>query len=124
MSRFHSQGKALLAARNHFSSRVRGSTISAIVIIMKRRANIHPGEILEQEFMTPVGMTVESLACSLGVSIDKVKGLLAGNEPITAEIAVGLGRTFKTTNDFWINLQSEYDKIQLTIEAQKLGLGY
>jgi len=91
---------------------------------MKRRANIDPGEILEQEFMTPVGMTVESLACSLGVSIDKVRALLVGTEPITAEIAIGLGRTFKTTMDFWINLQSEYDRIQLTIEAQNRELGH
>lgn len=90
---------------------MRASATYAIVIIMKRRANICPGEILEQEFMTPVGMTGESLAYSLGVSIDKVKGLLAGDEPITAEIASGLGRTFKTTSDFWINLQSEYDRI-------------
>lgn len=80
-------------------------------VIMNRRADICPGEVLEQEFMTPVGLPVESLACSLGVSIDKVKGLLAGDEPITAEIAVGLGRAFKTTSDFWINLQSEYDRI-------------
>ena len=69
--------------------------------------------------MTPVGMTVESLACSLGISVDKVKDLLAGEAPITPEIAIGLGRRFKTTNDFWINLQSEYDRIQRTIEAQK-----
>jgi addiction module HigA family antidote len=55
-------------------------------------------------------MTAEFLAFSLGIPIDRVKSLLAGDEPVTAELSAALARAFNTTSEFWLNLQAEHEE--------------
>ena len=75
----------------------------------KARIHIHPGEILKEEFLVPLGITANRLACSLGVPANRISAIINGDRGITAETAILLGRAFQTTPEFWINLQVHYD---------------
>ena len=70
---------------------------------------IHPGEILREEFMAPLGLNPNKLALSLHVNAPKVYGIVREERGISPEMALRLGRVFSTTPDFWLNLQSDYD---------------
>ena len=75
----------------------------------ERIANIHPGEILREEFLEPMGITAYRLAKSVDVSQTRIGEILDGKRSITADTALRLGRFFGTTAQFWINLQTRYD---------------
>ena len=70
---------------------------------------IHPGEILLQEFMKPMGITARQLAADIDVSPSRISELVNGTRPITADTALRLGLFFRMDPRFWLNLQSEYD---------------
>lgn len=70
---------------------------------------IHPGEILSEEFMKPLGLSQSKLARDLDVPIARVHDILRGRRGITADTALRLATYFRTTPDFWMNLQSRYD---------------
>lgn len=70
---------------------------------------IHPGEILQEDFLKPMGITGRQLAADLDVSPSRVSDILNGRRAITAETALRLGMFFKMEPRFWLNLQSEYD---------------
>ena len=70
---------------------------------------IHPGEILQEEFMEPLGMTQHKLAEALGVNVTRVNRIINGKSRITADTAMRLGRYFGTTPQLWLNLQTRYD---------------
>jgi addiction module HigA family antidote len=70
---------------------------------------IHPGEVLKEEFLVPLGISVNRLATSLGVPASRVYAILNGNRGVTAELAILLARVFQTTPEFWINLQTHHD---------------
>ena len=70
---------------------------------------IHPGEILREEFMVPLGLTANALAIHLRVSAPTVNELVRERKGITPEIALRLGQFFRTTPELWINLQARYD---------------
>ena len=70
---------------------------------------IHPGEILLEEFMKPLGITARKLAADIDVSPSRISELVNGNRPITADTALRLGLFFGMNPRFWLNLQSEYD---------------
>ena len=70
---------------------------------------IHPGEILLEDFMKPMGITARQLAADIDVSPSRISEIVHGRRPITADTALRLGLFFSMEPRFWINLQSEYD---------------
>lgn len=75
----------------------------------ERLPSVHPGEILREEFMQPLGPTVDRMASDLGVPARRVSKILDGHGAITADIALRLARYFNTSGRLWMNLQSQYD---------------
>ena len=70
---------------------------------------IHPGEILLEEFMKPMHITARQLAADIDVPPSRISDIVNGNRPITADTALRLGLFFKMEERFWVNLQAEYD---------------
>jgi len=69
----------------------------------------HPGEILLEDFMKPMGITARQLAADIDVSPSRISEIVHGSRPITADTALRLGLFFSMEPLFWLNLQSEYD---------------
>ena len=74
-----------------------------------RLAPVHPGEVLRDEFLTPMALSVYRLAQALKVSRPRLNDLVLGRRGVTVDTALRLGRYFGTTPEFWINLQTRYD---------------
>jgi addiction module HigA family antidote len=70
---------------------------------------IHPGEILREDFMKPARLTAHRLAMALHVPATRIAEIIHERRAITADTAIRLGRYFKTTPRFWLNLQTAYD---------------
>jgi antitoxin HigA-1 len=81
-------------------------------------APIHPGEILAEEFLTPLGITRHKLAVAIGVPPRRINEIVHGTRRITADTALRLACYFGTSERFWINLQARYD---LEVERDRLG---
>ena len=84
----------------------------------KKMAPIHPGEILQEEFLNPLGITQYRLAKDISVPPRRVNEIVRGQRAITADTALRLARYFRTSERFWLNLQTRYD---LEIEKDHLG---
>jgi addiction module HigA family antidote len=84
----------------------------------KRLAPIHPGEVLQEEFLEPLEMTQYRLAKNLSVPARRVNEIVHGTRAISADTALRLARFFGTSELFWLNLQATYD---LDIERDRLG---
>jgi len=78
-------------------------------MIPKNRRPTHPGEILLEDFLKPMGMSQIELAKKMGVPIQRVNTLINGKRDMTAETAILLSRVLKTSSEFWMNLQVAYD---------------
>jgi antitoxin HigA-1 len=70
---------------------------------------VHPGEILSEEFLKPLGLSMNQLALALRVPGNRINAIVAGHRGITADTALRLGRYFGTSPQFWISLQARYD---------------
>jgi addiction module HigA family antidote len=70
---------------------------------------IHPGEILREEFLKPMGITAYGLARRLHVPVPRINDIVLEKRGITADTAVRLARFFGTTDEFWMNLQASYE---------------
>ena len=70
---------------------------------------IHPGEILEEEFMKPLELSANALARALDVPVTRVSEIVRGRRGITADTALRLARLLGTTPEFWLGLQSDFD---------------
>ena len=70
---------------------------------------IHPGEILLEDFMKPMGISARQLAADIDVSPSRISELVHGTRPVTADTALRLGLFFEMEPRFWLNLQTEYD---------------
>ncbi|MCF3498497.1 addiction module antidote protein, HigA family [Stenotrophomonas maltophilia] len=77
---------------------------------------IHPGEILSEEFLVPLGMSARALAAEINVTPARVSEIIAGRRGITADTALRLGRYFGTTPQLWLNLQTQYDLLTVSVE--------
>jgi addiction module HigA family antidote len=86
-------------------------------MIPTKRPPTHPGEILLEEFLKPSGISQIELAAKLGIPIQRINTLIHGKRGVGAETALLLGRQFKTSPEFWMNLQTTYD---LYFAQQKL----
>ncbi len=76
---------------------------------MERLPNIHPGEVLLEEFLKPMGISQYRLAKASGIPAMRISEICAGKRSITASTALLLARTFGTTPGFWLGLQADYD---------------
>ncbi|WP_423962780.1 HigA family addiction module antitoxin [Bradyrhizobium sp.] len=75
----------------------------------RRLPTVHPGEILHDEFLTPMGISVYELAHAIKVPRSRTNDIVRGRHAVTTDTAIRLGRYFGTTAEFWINLQARYD---------------
>jgi len=79
---------------------------------------IHPGEILKEEFLEPLGISQYRLAKDISVPPRRINEIVHGKRSITADTALRLARFFGTTERFWLNLQVRYD---LEVEKDRLS---
>ncbi|MBT6046697.1 MAG: HigA family addiction module antidote protein, partial [Candidatus Scalindua sp.] len=79
---------------------------------------IHPGEILLEEFLKPMGLSQNRLANDIGVSPRRINEIVHGKRSVTADTALRLAHYFKMSPQFWLGLQMDYD---LDIEEDKLS---
>ncbi len=79
---------------------------------------IHPGEVLLEEFLEPLGVTQHRLARAVGVPPRRINEIVHGKRRITADTALRLARYFGTSERFWLNLQTQWD---LEIERDHIG---
>jgi len=84
----------------------------------KKLTPLHPGEILLEEFLEPMGITQYRLAKDISVPPRRINEIVHGLRGITADTALRLARYFGTSERFWLNLQTRYD---LEIEKDRLG---
>jgi antitoxin HigA-1 len=88
------------------------------------RPPVHPGEMLREEFMKPMGISINGLALELHVPATRISEIVNERRGITADTALRLARHFEMSADFWMNLQKTYElvltrqKSQKTIERQ------
>ena len=75
----------------------------------ERLDEIHPGEILLEDFLKPMGISARQLAADIDVSPSRISEVVNGQRPITADTALRLGLFFSMEPRFWLNLQTEYD---------------
>ena len=86
---------------------------------MKRKLHpVHPGEVLLEEFLKPMGISQNRLALNIGVSARRINEIVLGKRTVTADTALRLARFFGTSAEFWLGLQAQYD---LDVTAEKLG---
>ena len=78
-------------------------------MIPKNRVPTHPGEVLKEEFLIPLGLTQVALARHLAVPVQRINELVRGKRGVTPETAWLLSEAFETTPEFWTNLQTAYD---------------
>ena len=79
---------------------------------------VHPGEVLLEEFLKPMGISQNRLALNIGVPARRINEIVLGKRGITADTALRLARFFGTSAQFWTGLQSQYD---LDVAAEALG---
>jgi addiction module HigA family antidote len=84
----------------------------------KKFPPIHPGEILLEEFLKPMGLSQYRVSKDIGVPPRRINEIVHGKRSITADTALRLARYFGTSERFWMNLQSRYD---LEVEKDRLG---
>ncbi|MGH9396488.1 MAG: HigA family addiction module antitoxin [Terriglobia bacterium] len=75
----------------------------------KRLASIHPGEVLREEFMKPLGLSMNKVALDLHVPVTRIAEIVHGRRGISADTALRLSRYFDTSAQFWLNLQAKHD---------------
>lgn len=86
---------------------------------MEKLPNIHPGEVLREEFLIPLGISQYRLAKEIGVPEARISAICNGKRAITADTAVRLSRFFGTSAGFWLGLQADYDTAE--IETSQAG---
>lgn len=85
---------------------------------MRKLPNIHPGEILLEEFLSPMGISQNALAGAIGVPPRRINEIVLGKRAVTADTALRLAHYFGTSEQFWMTLQSSFD---LEEARKKLG---
>ncbi len=84
----------------------------------KKLHPVHPGEVLFEEFLKPMGLSQNKLALNIGVPPRRINEIVLEKRKITADTALRLARFFGTSSEFWLGLQAQYD---LDIAADELG---
>lgn len=86
---------------------------------MSNLKNIHPGEILEEEFLKPMGITAYKLSQAIGVPQTRTSQILKGRRRITADTALRFSKYFGTSSKFWLGLQNDFDIEEEQIKIKK-----
>jgi len=94
------------------------SRSSTITNRRKKLPPVHPGEVLFEEFLKPMGLSQHRVARDISVPPRRINEIVLHKRGITADTALRLGRYFGTSEQFWLNLQAEYD---LDVERDRLG---
>ncbi|MDD9899967.1 MAG: HigA family addiction module antitoxin [Alphaproteobacteria bacterium] len=81
--------------------------------------NPHPGEILQEEFLEPLGMSQNALAQAIGVPSNRINELVRGRRGVTADTDLRLARYFSLSEGYWLRLQNAYDMMEARREAGK-----
>jgi antitoxin HigA-1 len=76
---------------------------------MRKLKNIHPGEVLQMEFLTPLGLSAYRLSKDVGIPQTRVSEILKGNRRVTADTALRLSKYFGNSAKFWLGLQDDFD---------------
>ena len=76
---------------------------------MKKLPNIHPGEVLLEEFLLPLSISQNALARAIGVPPRRINEIVLGKRAISADTALRLAKAFGTSESFWMGLQADYD---------------
>ena len=79
--------------------------------------NIHPGEILREEYLEPLALSAYRLAKDIGVSQTRISDILHEKRGVSADTALRFGKYFDTTPDFWLNLQNQFELRKATHDA-------
>ena len=87
------------------------------------RVRTHPGQVLREEFLLPLGLSARALAKSLGVPANRITEIMRGERDVTADTAIRLARYFRTDPRFWLNLQTAHDisKAQAEHDYSEIG---
>ncbi len=93
------------------------SSITTKGVPTPNRVTTHPGEILGEEFLKPLGMSVNALAMALRVPATRVGAIVKGQRSVTADTALRLARFFATSPEFWMNLQAMHDLTKARLES-------
>lgn len=83
------------------------------------RVTTHPGEVLSEEFLQPLGMSVNALAMALRVPATRIGAIVKGERAVTADTALRLARFFGTSAEFWMNLQAAHDLTRVRRDSGK-----
>ena len=86
---------------------------------MARLLNIHPGEVLLEEFLKPMGITAYRLAKETGVAQTRISQIIKGKRGLSAETALRLGKFFGVSAEFWLGLQNDFDLEESRILMEK-----
>ena len=86
---------------------------------MKTLANVHPGEILKEEFLKPMKISAYKLSKDIGIPQTRTSAILKGNRGITADTALRFSLYFGTTAKFWLGLQDDFDLKETQKTMQK-----
>jgi len=87
---------------------------------MKTTMNIHPGEILQKDFLDPMEITAYKLSKAIGVQQTRISQITKGKTSITADMATRLSKFFGTSAEVWMNLQSKYDIRKTRLEKSEM----
>ena len=88
---------------------------------MNKMRPVHPGEVLREEFLAPLGLSAHALAQALRVPAPRVNDIVRERRSVTPDTALRLARHFGTTAQFWLNLQASYDlKIAMRESGAKI----
>ncbi len=85
---------------------------------MKKLKNIHPGEILQEEFLLPLEISAYKLSKDIGIPQTRISSIIKGNRRITADTALRLSKYFGNTAKFWLGLQDDFDIEEETKEKK------
>jgi addiction module HigA family antidote len=91
------------------------TTIKGVAV--PNRVTTHPGEVLDEEFLKPIGMSVNALAMALRVPATRIGAILKCRRSVTADTALRLARFFGTSPEFWVNLQAMHDLTRARLEG-------
>ncbi len=89
-------------------------------MLPEHRVPTHPGEILREEFLAPLGITQVAFAAHLGVPVQRINELVRGKRGVTAETAWLLAAALGTTPQFWLNLQANHDLAAAAMDAARV----
>src|SRR5438876_3694933 len=95
------------------------SSITIKGVATPNRVTTHPGEVLSEEFLNPLGMSVNALAIALRVPATRIGAIVKGERSVTADTALRLARFLDTSPEFWMNLQALHDLTKAQIENGK-----